>query len=353
MKTKAFFLMATACCCLWITARPQTPVTKKILFSIQPGESIVYSESCLEMNNSGGQVYLVTQKNELFYEYVNGQRKGPFQREKFLPKDCDGRYLNDCSAYVPEEPEIMENYMEYTDEGKFKIRFNNKSYGPFSMIYRFYISPDKSSFFATVDDDDASYLISSNKPAKPLNGEGEYLHVSKSGKQVLAVCREKEAIQKEMENIDFANMSQEELMKLAQKIEEQQKNQGQPKAFIHTADGKTFGPFPADDMFDSNPAFCLTGGDNWYMIFDNTLYINGIKIKQFTYEEISLSTCSVWLSPDGKNYAVAGYDKIIFSDGVIGPAPVVMDYEINGGKTVLKWIALENGKDVVDCTKTL
>ena len=89
------------------------------------------------------------------------------------------------------------------------------------------------------------------------------------------------------------------------------------------------------------------------MIIDNALYINGLKIKQFSTDNTSLNMCNIWISLDGKRYAVLSYKEILFSDGSSYPAPVNLDIEKKDGKTFLKWIALENEKDLVSYSKEL
>jgi hypothetical protein len=135
---------------------------------------------------------------------------------------------------------------------------------------------------------------------------------------------------------------------MAQDMEAKKKEAGPPKAYIY-ANGKKFGPYPAEQISSDNPAFCKTGEDNWYMILEDALFINGNKVK----EGISSGTCNVWISGDGKRYAVVGYDKIIFSDGSSFTAPLKLEVETNNGKTVLKWLALENEKNLVFYSKEL
>jgi hypothetical protein len=157
----------------------------------------------------------------------------------------------------------------------------------------------------------------------------------------------------ELMKMDFSKMSQDEIIKVMQQQAEKQKNAGPPKAYVYTNGGKKFGPFPASGIHDKNPAFCKSGGANWYMVIDNTLYINGVKVKQFSYDDVTASTCNVWLSADGKRYAIITYRKILFSDGSSYAAPLKMDTENKEGKTILKWISLENEKDLVAYSKEL
>jgi len=330
----------------------QVPVAKKILFSIQSGEIIVSGESCLEMGYTSGQPYVVTKKNDNYFEYENGQRKGPFPSATFNPKACQGEYINDCAAFTNEEFDPYSEIISMEGDGMI-ISFKGKKYGPYSMVSQMQISSDKSKFVAVAINEEKQLLISSTGASFELPGESQFLNLSKSGNQFLVVCHETQRMNTELQNIDFTSLSEAQLIELAKKMGEQEENSGPSKSIIITSGGKKFGPFDDNLFYDNNPAFCITGGDNWYMVVDNTLYINGVKIKQFPYEQISLSTCSIWISSDGKRYAIADYDKIIFSDGTTGPAPLKMDIDLSNGKTVLKWISVVNEKDIVACSKEL
>jgi hypothetical protein len=111
------------------------------------------------------------------------------------------------------------------------------------------------------------------------------------------------------------------------------------------------GPYDAKDFSDNNPAFTKTGGDNWFMILNNTLYING-DLKQ-KFEDFSLSPCRVWLSKDGKRYAVVSDDSILFSDGSSYPYPVKIDSQEKNGKVFMIWLSLEKKKDLAIYSREL
>lgn len=345
--------VAACCCCLPGLVLSQSTVSKKVLLSIQPGESIVTSESCIDVGYSADQLFVVTRKGDQFFIYEGGVRKGPFNSKMVRVKNCGERHNESCSVYATEQSAASFEIISYSEQGGMTINFKGKKYGPYTMVTALQMAKDGSSFLAAVTDDGEHRLVSSGGLSQPLPGQVSYLHMSSSGRQYLAVSQESGALEAEMANIDFSKLTQDQLVALAQKMAAQQEQAGQPKVFVFTAGGKKFGPYPASDIYESSPAFCRTGGDNWYMVSDNTLYINGVKVKQYAYDQISFSTCDVWLTPDGKRYAIAGYDKILFSDGSSGPAPLKTDCEMKDGKVILKWISLENGKDIVACSREI
>jgi hypothetical protein len=61
----------------------------------------------------------------------------------------------------------------------------------------------------------------------------------------------------------------------------------------------------------------------------------------------SFDPCNFYPSPDGKTYALFDYANIVFSDGKKFPSPLDVFVFQEKGKTVFKWITLENNKDLV------
>lgn len=61
-----------ACCCLPNLVLSQGALSKKVLLSIQPGESIVTSESCIDVGYSADQLFVVTRSRFGFVENNSG-----------------------------------------------------------------------------------------------------------------------------------------------------------------------------------------------------------------------------------------------------------------------------------------
>ena len=353
MKTKllitGFILSLTASLALG-----QNAGNRKVLLSLQPGERIVTNESCIELSYSANQLYLVTQQGQNYFVYEGGQRKGPYKSmEQIKEKNCGHNDRQGCSVYDPDQGD-NQAFITYTQAGEMAIKFNGKTYGPYKMVTAMHVPADKSWFVAlTMNAEMKTTIVSSDYPPQPVDGAVDHLQASISGKQYLVPVKEGEGIDPDLMKIDFSKMSQDQLIKFMQEQEEKKKKAGPPKAYIYANGGKKFGPYPTSSISGNNPAFCKTGGGNWYMVIDNALYINGMLIKKYSYDEISINTCNVWLSADGKKYALTSYNKVLFSDGASFKNPIKLEAENKDGKTILKWISLENEKDLVSFSKEL
>ncbi|HEX2935750.1 MAG TPA: hypothetical protein VHO72_10390 [Bacteroidales bacterium] len=349
MKTNPFIVLLIAAASF---TSIHAQVSKQVLLKLQPGETILTSESCVEITAQGNSLYVVTQQGSNVYVYEGSQRKGPFKSfDAARIKNC-GSYNNDaCAVYEAEDSEIQE-FISSADDGKMAIKFNGKSYGPYKFIKELFVSNDKSTFVATVASDDMKFfIVTPEGTIKPASGSVHSVSVSRSHKKFIALEKENEGVDPSLMNADFSNMTTEQLMKMAKEMEEKQKNAGEPKAYVYTNGGKKFGPYPVGSVSDNNPAFCKTGGDNWYMVLDNVLYINGLKVKEFN--DISPSACNVWISADGKRWMVSDYDKMVFSDGSKYSAPIKISTENKEGKTILKWVSFENEKELISYSREL
>jgi hypothetical protein len=190
-----------------------------------------------------------------------------------------------------------------------------------------------------------SYLVTAEGQNTELEGNAESLHISPSGRNYVFAVKENPNLNAALLNMDFSKMTTEELMKFAREQEEKAKNAGPPKAWVYMSNGPKLGPFDAREFYFNSLTYTKTGGDNWIMRMDNTLYINGIEKRKF--EDIDLNSCKVWLSKDGKKYAVASWDKIVFYDGAVYQYPIKITGLEKDGKIIMKWVSLENEKDLV------
>lgn len=351
MKKKSIIVLLVAAAS-FINIHIQAQVNKQVLLKLQLGETIITGESCVEITNQGNTLYVVTQQGDNVYVYEGGQRKGPFKSfNAARVKDCGSNNNEACAVYKAEDSEIQD-YIASADDGRMTIKFNGKSYGPYKFIKELFLSKDKSTFVATVASDDMQFFIVTPEGSiKPPSGSVHSVSVSHSQKKFIALEKENEGLDPSMLQADFSNMTTEQLMKMAKEMEEKQKNAGEPKAYVYTNGGKKFGPYPAGGVSDNNPAFCKTGGDNWYMVLDNALYINGLKVK--TFNDINPSACNVWISADGKRWMVSDYEKMMFSDGASYNAPIKISTENKEGKTILKWISFENEKELISYSREL
>jgi hypothetical protein len=347
----------TACMLLCAYSYCQTSsanASRKILATLQPNEYIVTDESCLPVAVSDNNFFLVTRLGDNFYTCENGQRKGPYKSLKAEDiKACgDNSFEVGCAVYQGEESAPDNSLLSVTDDGKYVINFNGKKYGPVQFISQIHVSPDRSSFVALgMDDKMKMYLLTSAGVNTILEGTVEALNISPSGRNYVFAVKENSDQVNPFMSKDMSNMTPEEIMKIAQEYEAKLKAAGPPQTYIYSGNGPKIGPFDAKEFSGRNPAFTKTGGENWIMIVDNTLYVNGKVLQKF--EGIDLQACRVWLSKDGKRFAVVSYEDIRFSDGSSFPYPLKMGSFEKDGKTLMRWVALENERELVEYTREL
>lgn len=353
MKTKvlipflAFMLVLTA-------LNAQTPdLSRKPLITLRPGEEILYGESSINISVTNSQLYLVTMLDEKIYVYENGQRKGPFDdTEEANIKKFPSTNDNRCSLFETEPTPFDHQIVTTNQDGSFSIKLNNKTYGPYPFIAQLHVRPDKSGFVAiSMDKEMKSYLISSEGVNMPLKGTVERIHFSPNGKKYIFALKETQEIDMSLLNMDFSKMTQEEIMEFAKKQEEKAKNAPALHSYIYVNGTTKLGPYELNAFYSSNPAFTKTGGENWIMTLGETLYINGVKVKD--YPDIDLNTCRIWLSADGKKYVIISYDKIIFSDGKAYDNPIEPNTAEKNGVINVSWVSLENEKDLVLYSRAL
>jgi len=354
------------CAALWISfiCQSQSPAaikpSKTILLTLEKGELPVATESCFMLGDKADQIYLVTEKEGKIYIYDNGSKKGPFRDFASAGiRECptQGSGNEDCSVYYPTTAEDGTNYLNFTPEGETMIRFGGKTFGPFFSVQELRVSEDRKRFTAVVVDEEMSFaLLSSSGKQVPLDDAPVAFTTSMSGAGALVAVKTADNEESgEMMNIDFTNITTEELMELAKKMEEQQQEQGgedQPaEAYLYDLDGKQYGPYDPMLLYQDNPAFTISGGDHWILIEEARLFIDGKLAGE--YPDVYLTPCNVWLSSDGLRHAIVNYDRIIFSDGTSYPFPLKVSVEEKNGQTVLHWISFEDEKLIVRYSRPL
>jgi hypothetical protein len=339
---------------VFINAQVSSAVKTK-LFTISAGEKPVYSECTISISSTGSNVSLVTaDDNGKFYLYGKGLRKGPFDDAKSTEwhGDEDADEMN-TSIYTDSSETNEDDLLSNTEDGKRIIKAGGKTYGPFRMISEFYPTKDGKMSAAVVTDDGMKFkLLTQSGTSIDLEGTPSYTSVSPSRNIVIIATTKEYNPAIDFQKVDVTKMTPEQMMKFSQELEEKQKNAPAPQSFLYFNNGKKLGPYPKDTFDGSNPAFCKTGGENWFMTVESKLYINGIEVADLG--TTGISNDNIWISNDGKRYAINTYDFIKFSDGSTYNFPIMIKVSKKDEKTILiTWVSLENEKDIVLYSKPL
>jgi hypothetical protein len=353
-------------------------ISQKILYSLPHGEQLLYAESFLAFFDSQEGIQVCTTDEQgRFYVFKNNRKLGPFN-------DLDEAtglivWPDDWHDDYPGSGAIMnqaynDDYVTWdNNEGCNYIKAGNKRLGPFQSVKDLYVSPDGKNYIAIVAEIDPDYtyppeyqLISATNPGIKLKGEPNELHVSRSVKSGVVSTRfektedidmdvynEQQAMMEKMitdwENEEF---SLDELMELSMQINEinSMAEESTREYYVYLCDNKVFGPFTTELYGSLNPGFGINSGERWHMVADGKLYINGNHVMDV---EEGTVISDFWWSLSGNNYAYSTYESIVFSTGEISPYPLEVKAVEENGKTVIKWLTLENERDFVFYQKTL
>ena len=238
---------------------------RTVLISLQPGEQPVTSECCFALSATQNSIYLVTNLQGKNYVYEDGQKSGPYDKTNPLVlRSCPGSGQQECMVYLHQFDEnLMQEMVKVGNDGQSYISFKGTEYGPYLMVIKSYMPPDRSWFVAIVADREMKYhLVTSTGGPSPLGTMAFNLHISPSGRKVFASMKEESGPSvADFMKMDMSNMSVEELTNLARQMEEQQKNAPPPQGFVVLKDGSRISPFEPGEMDDDNPAFSKTAGD--------------------------------------------------------------------------------------------
>jgi hypothetical protein len=326
--------------------------TRKILFSIGVGEKPIFNESIIKLSPIGNSVIVLTSDEEgRIYVYDNGRKRGPFrelnQTGVIFPQDDPNEF---DPIFRKESDSDYEKYISYDDAGQINLKFGGKSFGPYQFILEFYLSADKNGFYAIVMKENKPQIIGSAGNRFELDGQPGFNCISPSGRKMMVTTVRENYEAGEQVNRDLSKLSAEQVSKIGKETEAKQKSKP-PEAYVWFQDGKKFGPYDPKKITGNNPAFLKTGGDNWVLTMNSKLYINGIATKDLINEFIS--PANIWLTEDGKRYAIIVYNRIEFSDGSVYKDPLKIRIDTSQKKIMVWWLAVENGKDIVLNSKTL
>jgi hypothetical protein len=311
----AFFVFATLAVLPAFAQGPQ-PI-RKVVYSLEPGEQFLQPESAIFISATKESVILVLSRGKRdrgspFFVFKDGSMKGPFKKlndvmlAAYEGQDQGPGIARDCAAYFSEREEQSPDAAPQVSEdgGGQTVVFNGKTYGPYKAVYDVRGMPDGSRAYFMVADKGKKWFICSDGRKVQIDGSPKAVMFSQDGKNALA----------------GSLIAQRDL-------------------FIYTIDGQKFGPF-GEDM--GEPWF-PAGSNNFFFLIGNQLYMNGtptLKVEQF-------DPCDFYPSADGKRYALFTYENLVFSDGMKYPFPLNVVSFQEKEQTIIRWVALENDKDIV------
>ena len=301
---------------------------KRILATLGPGEKIVNGENCLLLDKNPESVSFVTvvtsgSTKEYYCYGKDGSKTGPVSKpDASCWNACQAINLEDCIA---DHECNVSNPEEYMDWGSGSVKFQGKLYGPYGQIMKLCISENGQNFYAVAIDAEMKIkFFDKNNRNVELGGVPEDLIVSPDGTKAFAVLKG------EINPFDPESMA---------KIMADPEAYNNPKVKLVGIDGTIYGPYESDDFSDAwfIPPAKLVVYANHEITLDGKFLFKS---------EDYISKCDIWVSSNGKDYAWANYEYLIFSDGAKYTAPLAIKYTINGGQAILKWISLENEKNL-------
>lgn len=329
MRKKTFFVSALFLFIPAINSLAQTGIEKKIISTLGPGETLANGENCFLLDKNPETFSFVTVvgsgSSKQYYCYgKDGAKTGPVkQPDDSYWADSKDADAEDC---IPNDDPKQGDLQESIDWTTGSVKFQGKTYGPYGQVIFFYLSDDEQSFYAVALSQDMKIIFfDKNNRKVELQSMPEEIIISPDGQKAFAKVKgsinpfEPDAVQKMMDNPEEMN---------------------NPKINLVGIDGSKFGPYASGDFSDA-----------WFIpparlvIYSNhEISIDG---KLFFKSEEYISPCDMWISSNGKDYAWANYENIFFSDGTKFVAPLVIRYVESAGKGYLKWIALEEGKNLM------
>jgi hypothetical protein len=333
-KITLLFLFSSLCYGIPVAIAQNDPgsdLTGRIVFEIRPGENIVNDESCFLFSLNSGKTAMVTSvgtgKNKQFYNYyADGRKEGPFRRpDSTIWLQC--RSADESSGkyeYVQTDP--AERYLKMESDAYY-VTFNGQRFGPYQFISNFVVAEDKSNFYASG--------FTSDKKAHFFDGTGRDIQVVGMVDKILMSPDGKKAIL--MTSGNFNLYDEDELAKVMEHPEEL----SNPQDYYYEITGERKGPFDPSEFRDI-----------WFTMNNRLVYRIGNDL--FMDEKLLFGTQNyfnpedLYIGDKGDKYVYSNYENIYFSDGFVAPFPLLMQVFNKGDQMVVKWVTLEDGKNLVE-----
>jgi hypothetical protein len=343
-------------------------VTRTVGVKLQEGESFDYSENCIDLGASLNQVSFIVTKGfgnkAQCFSYKNGTRTAvpcPTStsdcgsslqcsynklRQVQMESDEAKKYIvNETESHKVAQPAISDQQLQmmsaymtkeqieqmkkqlaeaqkqtanqtYSTVKSRTIQFNGKTYGPFSQLNQFYLTPDSKNFYAVILEIDQAMKYT-------------YKIISSASSAIITIQGMMTPMQ------CFASTDNSEFATVVPTTE--------GKYHILTSARKTT-EIPEIASFKS--AWYSSVGNHMLILSNNNLSYDGQVIKTFE-NNTSIDPCNLYVTADGKGTTVVKDNVMSFADGDRFEYPLKIALVNNGGKMYFKWLALENQEVVV------
>jgi len=319
-------------------------VKTEVIYTLEEGHTIVTNENRFALGCAATDFCLVTKWKGEFYAIHNGKKTGPFADMHQAFAVCKGIETThiEFESRVFQEDVTQSKIIAYNDDSKVILKHSGKQYGPFDMLLMFWLSPDKSNFYAVCSLNKENYFVSSLYGSVKLSGYVTLAHKSSCGSNSLVVVNTGTNIMMDLMNADLSEMNEEQLQQYFEQIIKNAETESNPEVFVVTADNKVFGPY-SEQLMDG-PVYSVSGKSNWHMVYEKKLIVNGVQVVDFGEQYVNAS--QIWVSSDGKQIAWSTWDKLVFNNGKSYDYPLHINYCLENGKYKLVWIGFD-GKSFI------
>src|SRR5579859_135174 len=351
--------------------RLSASVTRNVAVTLGADETFDYQENCIDLGASVNQVsFIVTRRSgntTQCYAYKNGTRTpvtcptgetngcqttlqcshselkelepNSDELKKYITTETDSHTLQ-TPAISDQQMKMMSAYMTQAQIDELKksmteaqkqngqtystfksasIAFNDKKYGPYKQIGKFYLTPDSKNFYAIVGESkDANSPQTQNKVI--TSASEKVITLSDYSAAVLCFASP--------DNTDFGSVTY---------------GMTGQKLLITTSSGKTFDVSVTGGF--EKAWFSATGNHVLYLT-QNQLYRDGQVIKTFANDAYP-KPCDLFVSSDGQGVTQIKSNTVSFADGDYFEYPLKISIVNIAGKLYYKWLALENREVVI------
>jgi hypothetical protein len=324
----------------------QAPPAAKSLYTLEPDEEILRPESTIALSAEADDVILVLSKGGAqtppYFVFRDGRKTGPYAKlEEAMKAAYEGRpspqrKQHECAAYEPGEPPDEARPMTGSAAGgKQVVNFKGKELGSHLLVFAAKATPDGATAYYVAGDNDKATFGCSDGRVVTFGGIPEDFKFSPDGRNAAAL------VQGKLSLAEMNNLSQLPPDKIAAVMKDQENK------YLYTIDGRSFGPFGGS--FASHSFWYPGSSNDLYYRVGNDVFRNGAIL----FKAAAFDRCNFYPSPDGKTYAIYSYERIAFSDGQAFPSPLDVAVFPREGKTVFRWITLENEKKLVVYERSL